>query len=81
MKEKQCRTCLQMKKCSFKLNDKVKERFIWEALKSIANISISVGDGWTQWICKSCYEKLNDTIEFQLEIEKNDKFLQSNVIE
>lgn len=81
MTETQCRICLQYVDCVFKLDDKVKKRFIWEALNNIANVSIAVGDSFPQLICRTCFDKLDQVVEFQLEVEWSDNVLHSNDIE
>lgn len=75
MKETQCRVCLQCIDCTFKLDDKVKEWFIWEALNNIANVSIAVGDSLPQSICCTCFNTLDLTIGFKLEIENSENIL------
>lgn len=81
MTEIQCRICLEYIDCMFKLDDKVKNRLIWEAINSIANVSIAVGDPYSQKICWSCFDKLDHAIQFQQEVEKSDRILHSNDIE
>lgn len=81
MTEMQCRICLQYVDCTFKLDDTVKERFIWEALNSIASVSIAVDDPFPQSVCWSCFDKLDQAVQFQLEVERSDKVLHSNDIE
>lgn len=81
MTETQCRVCLQYVDCTFKLDDTVRERRIWEALSSIANVSIAVGDSFPQSVCWTCFDKLDQAVQFQLEVEKSDKVLHKNEIE
>lgn len=77
----QCRICLQYIDCTIKLNDKVRDRFIWQALNSIANVSIAITDAFPQTVCLPCFDKLDLVLQFQVEVEESDKILHGNDIE
>lgn len=78
MNETQCRICLRYIDCVYKMDDKIHERFIWEALNSIANVSIAADDPFSQKICWTCFDKLDHAIQFQQEVEKSDQTLRGN---
>ncbi|XP_063710150.1 zinc finger protein 62-like [Culicoides brevitarsis] len=81
MTDQMCRICLQCVDCPFKLTDVVQEKQIWEALNSIADVSISADDLLPQRICSPCHEKLEQVLIFQTEVENSDKLLHKNDIE
>lgn len=77
----QCRICLQHVYCTFKLDDKIKDRCIWEALNSVADVTITVEDSFPQKVCRGCFDKLEEALQFQAEVEYSDMVLHSNDIE
>lgn len=77
----QCRICLHHIDCRFNLEDKIRNRFIWEALNSLAKVTITIGDPFPQSICVTCFNRLDYALQFQVEVEKSDKTLHGNDIE
>lgn len=81
MDDNKCRICLQNSECRFKLDDKLEERCIWEALNAIAEVCVALGDGFPQWICLNCSQSLEQALRFKNEVEKSDKLLHNNDFE
>lgn len=73
-----CRICLKSGERSHKLDEKIRGQLIWEAINELANVFVSVGDGWPQYICKNCSGDLATAIKLKIEVEKSDEILQSN---
>lgn len=81
MEEPKCRICLQNSECPFKIDDRLEERLIWEAINEIANVFVSLGDPFPQWICLGCSQNLEQAIKFKDEVERSDRNLHSNDFE
>lgn len=70
-----------MSECRFRLDDRLEELFIWEAINAIADVCVTIGDPFPQWICLSCSHSLEQAIKFKSEVEKSDKILHRNDFE
>uniref|UniRef100_A0A336MRZ4 CSON005499 protein n=1 Tax=Culicoides sonorensis TaxID=179676 RepID=A0A336MRZ4_CULSO len=81
MEETQCRICLKYLLCAFSLKDEVRQTSIWEALNEIAKVFVSVEDSLPQSLCWTCYENLEQALQFKEQVENSDNFLHSKDFE
>lgn len=79
--ETKCRICLQNSECCFRLDDRLEERFIWEAINAIADVCVRIGDQFPQSICLSCSQSLEQAIKFKHEVERSDQKLHGSDFE
>jgi hypothetical protein len=70
--DRTCRVCLQRARTLKKFNEKMLKFQIFECFQQITSIEIQGSGIQYNKLCKKCYERLKDAVEFREEALKND---------
>lgn len=74
----QCRICLSFSKCAIPIAEQIDHQFIYVCINKLANVKVTLDDGYPQNICLQCFSHLQTAITFRSQIVKSDSALRQS---